>query len=104
MVSRLQVKAAPQGRTIVDVTPRSAGWEHVGFKAIRLATGEDETINTGTRELCLVVLTGTVNMQVDGQTFSAMGQRDSVFDPVSPAALYVPPNQSVRVRALRDAC
>lgn len=103
MVSPLQVKAAPHGRTIVEVTPRSAGWEHVGFKAIRLATGEQETIDTGQREMCLVVLTGTVEMQVGGQTFSAMGQRDSVFDPVSPAALYLPPSRSVRVRALRDA-
>ncbi len=103
MVSRLQVKAASHGRTIVDVTPRSAGWKHVGFKAIRLAAGEDETIDTGTRELCLVVLTGTVDVQVDGQTFPAMGQRDSVFDPVSPAALYVPPHKAVQVRARRDA-
>ncbi len=56
MVSRLQVKAARKGREIVDVTPQSAGWEHVGFRAIRLEAGESERIDTGTRELCLVVL------------------------------------------------
>ncbi len=101
MTSRLQVKAAPHGRTIVDVTPQSAGWRHVGFKALRLAAGEEETIDTGTRELCLVVLTGSVDVQVDGQAFPALGRRDSVFEPVSPAALYVPPARAVRVRALR---
>jgi 5-deoxy-glucuronate isomerase len=103
MVSRLQVKASPQGREIVSVTPHSAGWEHVGFKAIRLAAGEEESIDTSTRELCLVVLTGTVDLTVDGQTWSGLGTRNSVFDEVSPAALYVPPGKNVRIQATRDA-
>mgnify|MGYP001377334877 CR=1 FL=1 len=103
MVSRLQVKAAPQGRDIVDVTPRKAGWTHVGFRAIRLKAGEQESIDTGARELCLVVLTGTVDVSVDGNGWSGLGTRSSVFDEVSPAAVYVPSGQSVRVRAVRDA-
>ncbi len=103
MVSRLQVKASPRGREIVSVTPDSAGWEHVGFKAMRLATGEEDSIDTGTRELCLVVLTGTVDLTVDGQTWNGLGSRNSVFDDVSPAALYVPPGKHVRIRATRDA-
>ena len=103
MVSRLQVKAAPQGRTIVDVTPQSAGWKHVGFRAIRLAKGEQELVDTDARELCLVVLSGTVDVSVDGNTWSGLGTRDSVFDAVSPAAVYVPSGKSVSVRAVRDA-
>ena len=78
----LQVKAAPTGRDIVDVTPQSAGWEHVGFRAIRLAAGETETIDTGTRELCLVVLTGSVDVSVGKQAWPGLGTRDSVFDDV----------------------
>jgi len=103
MVSRLQVKAAQQGREIVDVTPQSAGWEHVGFRAIRLATGEQELVDTGARELCLVVLTGTVDVSVDGDNWSGLGTRNSVFDEVSPAAVYVPAGKTVHVRAARDA-
>ena len=103
MLSRLQVKAAPQGRDIVAVTPQSAGWTHVGFRAIRLAAGEQELVDTGARELCLVVLTGTVDVSVDDAHWSGLGTRDSVFDEVSPAALYVPCGKSVRVRAVRDA-
>ncbi len=102
MVSRLQVKGAPTGRTIVDVTPQSAGWEHVGFRATRLAAGESETMDTGTRELCLVVLTGQVDLRIGKQTWSALGTRDSVFDERAPAAIYVPPGQTVTVHALRD--
>ncbi len=103
MVSPLLAKAAATGREIVDVTPKRAGWKHVGFRALRLRTGETETISTGERELCLVVLTGTVDVTIDGQTHADLGQRDSVFEKVSPAAVYVPPGKSVAVRCARNA-
>ena len=103
MVSPLLVKAAAQGREIVNITPESAAWKHVGFRAVRLAPGETEIVDTGTRELCLVVLTGTVDITVDGQHFPNMGTRNSVFDEVSPAAIYVPPGQSVSVTCTREA-
>jgi 5-deoxy-glucuronate isomerase len=103
MVSPLLAKAHAQGREIVEVTPERAGWTHVGFRALRLAAGESETLSTGDRELCLVVLTGSVDVTVDGQTFANLGQRDSVFDEVSPAAVYVPGGSQVTVRAVRNA-
>ena len=103
MVSRLLAKAAADGREIVNVTPERAGWTHVGFRAVRLAKGETETVNTGARELCLVVLTGSVDVTVDGHTHPNLGTRDSVFDAVSPAAVYIPPGQTVVVSCVRDA-
>jgi 5-deoxy-glucuronate isomerase len=103
MVSPLLAKSAPVGREIVNVTPERAGWTHVGFRAVRLNAGEVETVETGTRELCLVVLTGTVDVTVDGQTHANLGTRNSVFEDVSPAAVYVPAGKTVVVRAARDA-
>lgn len=103
MVSRLQVKGARHGRDIVSVTPHSAGWDYVGFRAQRLRAGEVESVDTGERELCLVVLTGTVDVVVDGATWSGLGTRGSVFEQVSPAAVYVPPHKAVTVRCTRDA-
>jgi 5-deoxy-glucuronate isomerase len=99
MTSPLLAKARATGREIVEVTPERAGWTHVGFRALRLAADEAETIDTGARELCLVVLCGRVDVRVGTQTFAALGTRDSVFDPRSPAALYVPPGQRVRIEA-----
>ncbi len=99
MVSPLLAKAAPVGREIVNVTPQRAGWTHVGFRAVRLAADETETIDTGTRELCLVVLTGTVDVTVDGQSHTGLGIRTSVFDDISPAAVYVPAGKTVTIRA-----
>lgn len=103
MVSPLLAKAAPQGREIVNVTPERAGWTHVGFRAVRLKTGETETVQTEGRELCLVVLAGTVDVTVDSQTYSHLGTRNSVFDEISPAAVYVPAGKTVIVRAERDS-
>ena len=102
-LSPLLMKAATQGRTVVEVTPESAGWEHVGFKVIRLSDGDTESLDTEARELCLVVLTGTVDVTVDGQRFDQLGTRNSVFEPISPAAIYVPGGKNVVVHARRDA-
>jgi 5-deoxy-glucuronate isomerase len=97
MVSPLLAKAAKSGREIVNVTPERAGWTHVGFKALRLAGGESEHVDTLSRELCLVVLTGTVDVTVDGTTYANLGARKSVFEELSPAAVYVPPGKTVTV-------
>lgn len=103
MVSPLLVKAASAGREIVNVTPERAGWTHVGFRALRLAAGESEVLQTGERELCLVVLTGTVDVLIDEEIHANLGVRNSVFEDVSPAAVYVPAGKSVQIRAVR-AC
>jgi 5-deoxy-glucuronate isomerase len=99
----LLVKARRTGREIVEVTPQSAGWKHVGFRAVRLAAGETERLETGTRELCVVVLRGTVDVNVGGKLHPQLGTRDSVFDDLPPAAVYVPPGHEVVVTAQRDA-
>jgi len=103
MPSHLLAKARREGREIVTITPQRAGWDYVGFSAVRLAAGESEPVDTGTRELCIVVLTGRVDVQVGAQSFEGLGTRDSVFEPVSPAAVYVPPGQTVTIRAQRAA-
>ena len=99
MTSKLLAKARHEGREIVNVTPQSAGWKHVGFRALRLAAGDSEHLNTGERELCIVVLAGYVDVKVGEQRFDELGNRDSVFDDAAPAALYVPAHQSVVIEA-----
>lgn len=101
-ISPLLVKAAA-GREICDVTPEKAGWTHVGFRALRLAAGDTETLQTGERELCLVVLTGTVDVTVGADRYPALGRRSSVFEEISPDALYVPGGMRLSVTASRDA-
>ena len=51
-----------------EITPEQAGWRHVGFRALRLRAGEREALETGARELCVVVLSGTVDVRVGDVT------------------------------------
>lgn len=95
----LLVKANKQGPVIADITPESAGWTHVGFRALRLAAGDQEFLRSGARELCITVLSGQVDARVDDRRYSALGSRSSVFEERSPTALYVPPGRSVQLLA-----
>ena len=103
MTSKLQLKARREGREIVSVTPEQAGWKHVGFRALRLAAGESESLATGARELCVVVLSGTVDVDVQGAVHVGLGTRASVFDDAAPAAIYVPGDCRVTIAATVDA-
>ena len=103
MTSHLLVKAAPNGRDIVRVTPQRAQWTYVGFEALRLQKGEEHRLETGERELCLVVLSGYADVQVGATAYPRLGNRASVFDDKAPAAIYLPPGQSVQLRAC-EAC
>lgn len=95
----LLVKGKQEGQEIVTVTPESAGWQHVGFAARRLARGESVAFNTGARELCIVVLCGTVRVDAGGQRWSDIGERASVFEDRSPYAVYVPGGRDVEITA-----
>ncbi len=100
---KLLVKGKRDGQEIVTVTPESAGWQHVGFAAHRLAEGAGLALHTGERELCIVVLTGVVNVSVGEQRWARIGGRASVFDDQSPFAVYVPGGQAVSITAASDA-
>ncbi|QNP60247.1 5-deoxy-glucuronate isomerase [Paenacidovorax monticola] len=99
-ISPLLVKAARTGRVVADITPRSAGWRHVGFRALRLGAGEEEVFDLPEgRELCITILTGQADVQVNGALHSALGSRASVFDDAAPTAVYVPPRRRVQITA-----
>jgi len=93
------LRGAPSGRVVVDVTPATAGWTHVGFKALRLGAGDEESLATGARELCITVLSGQVDVHVGAHVYRALGSRASVFEEASPTAVYVPPDRAVRIVA-----
>ena len=96
----LLVKAHPQGREIVRVTPASAGWKHVGFEGFRLAAGEKlQLVLPADREACLVVLVGTISVSAGSEHFERLGGRASVFEERSPDALYAPPGTQFDITA-----
>ena len=95
----LLVKGRPEGREIVAVTPRSAGWKYVGFAAYRLKAGESITLAQPADELCIVVLAGTVTVSQRDQTWREIGERADVFADRAPYAVYLPVGDDVVVTA-----
>ncbi len=95
----LLVKAKSHGTGIVDVTPASAGWKYVGFAAFRLKASEHIDFAWPEHECCVVVLSGTVSVEADGQSWKEIGERKSVFEARSPYAVYLSRPKAVRVIA-----
>jgi 5-deoxy-glucuronate isomerase len=99
----LLVKARREGQKIVEVTPASAGWRHVGFAAFRLKADERLDLAACEREQCFVVLKGKLTIDAGTVAWREIGGRGSVFDGASPYAVYLPPGQAVSVTARGEA-
>ncbi len=99
----LLVKSKPEGRDIVMLA--EGVLEYVGFSAHRLTVGERLPVSTGDKELCLVLLSGRVNVsgEAPGQgvfSWDNIGDRQSVFEDKSPFAVYLPPGIQAQSTAL----
>jgi 5-deoxy-glucuronate isomerase len=72
------------------------------FSVVSLNPGENHAFETGEREVALVVLTGTVDMRVNGLPFEKVGGRATVFSG-PPAMVYAPCGSAVTVIAYDNA-
>jgi 5-deoxy-glucuronate isomerase len=85
--------------TILDITPASAGWSHVGFEVVALTPGVVAERDTREREACVVVISGKVAIVSRHGEWGDLGGRP---DPWSgpPDAAYLPPGTAFSVQAL----
>jgi 5-deoxy-glucuronate isomerase len=94
-------KKPEENGSVVKVTPKSAGWDYVGFEVFRSNAGQVLEQQTGDREVCLVVLSGLCHVSTERDEWRNIGERESVFDG-APCALYLPPEISYRVEAVTE--
>jgi 5-deoxy-glucuronate isomerase len=92
----------PEGR-VLTITPASAGWSYVGFEVRRLVAGQEVALASAAREVCVLVLTGTADVQVGDLFCPSLGGRKSVFDDAAPGAVYAPAGSRIRIRAGSEA-
>ena len=90
-----------QGR-IQHVTPESAGWGYVGFDAYLLKKGQTLSLDSGSKELCLVLVAGLASVKTSKADFPNIGKRMSPFERTPPYSVYVPDNDRVDVVAESD--
>jgi 5-deoxy-glucuronate isomerase len=98
----LKVRPHPPERdgSVLEVTPQSAGWSHVGFQVVKLDPGQRHEGGSPDREACLVLLSGMANIVAGDLSAGNAGGRQSVFDDVPPAAVYVPAGVDYSVTAV----
>lgn len=91
----LKISPNLKSPTIVEVSPADAGFQYVGFKVIQLKTNESINYQDPAHESCLTILSGSVDAVIGDQQHKQLGSRTSVFESVSPTAIYLPPGQSL---------
>jgi 5-deoxy-glucuronate isomerase len=94
--TRILQRPAADGRIVV--TPESAGWEYVGFEAVRLRGGESVERSFADRETCVVVVSGTVHVRSEDGEWRDLGGRPDPFSG-PPEAAYLPPGVAFAVQA-----
>lgn len=87
---RVRPHAPAADGAVLDVTPASAGWNHVGFKVVRLEQGQTHEGGEAGRETCLVLVSGSATIKAGADVFANIGGRASPFDDKAPGAVYVP--------------
>ncbi len=63
---------AADGR-VIHITPKSAGWRHVGFDLHRLSPGQTLSRQIGQREVCLVLVAGAADVDAGEARFENIG-------------------------------
>ena len=102
MSLRVRPHAPDADGIVLDITPESAGWGHVGFRVVKLDAGRRYAHREEGREACLVVLTGTVTVEAGGERFAGLGGRATVFDGAA-TSVYVPADTGYAIEAESDA-
>jgi 5-deoxy-glucuronate isomerase len=100
-VSELLIHAAARAAgdgSIVNVTPRTAGWGHVGFEVLALSDGQRVRREPSQRELCIVVVSGSCDVRSEHGEWLGLGGRESPFAG-PPDAAYLPPPAAFELTA-----
>jgi len=99
--SNLLIKPDLSRSNYINVTPASAGWEHLHFQAVRLNADEEWHFNTGGNELALIILGGTADILSSAGEWKSVGSRTNVFHGM-PTTLYLSRNTTFTVKPVSE--
>jgi len=81
--------------TAVDITASGAGWRYSGLRVLRLAAGVTHELITGSTEMAILPLSGSLTVEIESHSFHLEG-RAGVFAAVTDFA-YVPVDADIRI-------
>ena len=97
-----QAQAPNTEGCIQSITPEAAGWNYVGFEVFLLKPGQTLERQTGTRETCLVLVSGKADVKTNCKSWENLGKRMGVFEGTPPYAVYIPNGDQFVVQARTD--
>ena len=89
------------GETI-SFTPEAVGWDHLGFRSIKIPQGESIRSNTRNTEIAIVVFGGRCSVTSSAGSWSRFGRRENVFAGLA-HTLYLPIDTEYILTAETDA-
>ncbi|MXP67853.1 5-deoxy-glucuronate isomerase [Pantoea sp. Aalb] len=87
---------------IQNITPEIIGWDYVGLDVYLLKKDHILKLNSGNKELCLVLISGFASIRTRYAKFPNLGNRLSPFERIPPYAIYVPHNNNIEIYADSD--
>ena len=66
------------------------------FNIIKLSAGEEFSYQLSDYETCIVPATGTIDVEVEGQAFKDVGERNHIWES-DPEGVYIPVNSKARL-------
>lgn len=99
--SHLLIKPDLSKPEYISVSPESAGWKHLHFKAVKLKKGQLWSFETGEYELALIILGGTCTVISNRGNWPHLGSRTDVFHGM-PTTLYFSRSTQFTVTAEND--
>ncbi len=82
LVHRRGSLAGPDDGDVVTLTPQDAGWTWTGLRVLALAPGAERTVVTGTSEVFVLPLAGSVQVTVapGASRKASPGEREATYD------------------------
>lgn len=81
--------------------PGDSGLSLLGLSVLRLEQGGSTSFESKDREIAAVILSGTCDVDVNGASWTGLGERRDVFDGKA-TTVYIPPDATTQIRAVTD--
>jgi len=99
LLSKSRKCSLTENGEVQKITPKSAGWEYVGFEMYHLQDNQTLDFNTESTEVCFVLVAGKATIITESQVFEHIGNRMTPFEKIPPYSVYVPHDQQVEIKA-----
>lgn len=93
---------APGVRQVQNIRKNNTDLQYIEFQVLELDNGAMYQEAGNELEVCIVVLTGKINVKVGDKWYENLGKRTSVFEKIPTDSIYIPAKTSFELIATSD--